>query len=284
LNIRYPQRPETHNLETSSERFFEECLPRTWSSEKPRHDYGVDLRVDIFEDNRATGLEFLVQLKSSHRAAIGETERIRLDLATYNYLAQKLQVVMFAKYVRAVNETYWILLSDIPQPEQLQQTFTIHIPKANALSRIRWASIAEHVRQVSEHKLTARQRIEDITRKLDEYLCPFCGSELTARIDAPVDPHQDDWDVKEVFECGFQRFGGIIERPCPNDPIFPLFEDYELRLSQAGKETDLKWMCFAVGKTPMARKLRLDIGYGETQDEAKNHVLLSYQSYARRRQ
>ena len=113
MNRRFPIRHDTHNLEALSERFFGNSLPTNWVSERITNDYGVDLRVDIFKSKRATGLEFLVQLKSSTRATKGRIERIRLRLPTYNYLVNKLQVVMLVKYIEETNEAYWILLRDI---------------------------------------------------------------------------------------------------------------------------------------------------------------------------
>jgi hypothetical protein len=284
MKRRYPLRPEPHNLQTLSERFFENCLPRDWVSETIKNDYGVDLRVDIFEDGRATGLEFLVQLKSSKRAANDQLEKIRLNLTTYNHLVNKLQVVMLVKYIEETNEAYWILLRDVPPPEQMQKTFTVYIPKANALSKISWLSVKNHVRQVTKDKLTTREQIEQIRKQFKDYLCPFCGSELTSRIDAPADPFEDDWDARESFSCGFQRFGNFVEQPCPNDPHFPRIEDYELHFSHNPEEPILKWQCFAVGKTDMARKLRLDIGFGQTQDDAKNQIIESYERYAKKKQ
>jgi hypothetical protein len=62
----------------------------------------------------ASGLELLVQLKASSRPAEGDNETITLRTATYNYLWDKLQVVMLVKYVEAVNEAYWLLLSEVP--------------------------------------------------------------------------------------------------------------------------------------------------------------------------
>lgn len=78
---------------------MQNALPNNWVVEKPPNDYGVDLRVDIFEGELATGLELLVQLKSSQRASEGDSESISLRLATYNYLWDKLQVVMLVKFV-----------------------------------------------------------------------------------------------------------------------------------------------------------------------------------------
>jgi len=256
-------------------------LPTNWVSERITNDYGVDLRVDIFESKRATGLEFLVQLKSSTRATKGRIERLRLRLVTYNYLVNKLQVVMLVKYIEETNEAYWILLRDIPPPDQMRQTFTIQIPKENTLSTISWVNINNHVRKVTGDKLTTREQIEQFRKEFKEYLCPFCGSELISRIDAPADPSEDHWDVRDTFSCGFQRFGNFIEQPCPSDPRFPQFEDFELHYSYIPEEPIHKWQCFAIGKTDMARKLGLGFGLGETKEEARNQILKEYNHYAK---
>lgn len=154
----YPQRPDSHQLEEISERFFVNTLPRNWRSERPGGDYGVDRKVDIFEENNATGLELLVQLKSSHAASEGEYETIRLETPTYNLLWDKVQVVMLVKYVEVENEAYWLLLSDVPEPNQAQNSFSIRIPKQNRLSSIDWQKIQEYIRQVTNGKIATRRR------------------------------------------------------------------------------------------------------------------------------
>lgn len=155
---KYPIRSNSHSLEAKSEVFFKKSLPETWTSDKPSNDYGVDLRIDIFEDGYATGLELLVQLKSSRRASKVQTETVNLRVATYNHLWDKLQVVMLVKYVEEVNEAYWLLMKDIPEPNQKQKTFTVHIPKENTLSTISWDEIQNYVRRVTDVKLAARRR------------------------------------------------------------------------------------------------------------------------------
>jgi hypothetical protein len=74
MNRRFPVRPQAHNLEELSERFIKQALPENWTSEKPKADYGVDLRIDIFEGELATGLELLIQLKASDNSTEGENE------------------------------------------------------------------------------------------------------------------------------------------------------------------------------------------------------------------
>jgi hypothetical protein len=73
-------------------------------------------------------------------------------------LWDKLQVVMLVKYVAEEDEAYWILLANVPQPNQDQETFTVTIPKTNTLSNIEWVHIQEYVRQLTDEKLAARRR------------------------------------------------------------------------------------------------------------------------------
>jgi len=158
MNRQFPTRTQAHNLEELSERFLNQCLPINWTSEKPEPDYGVDLRVDIFEGEDATGLELLIQLKASENATEGENETVQLRTVTYNHLWGKLQVVMLIKYVQEEHAAYWLLLKDVPAPNQEQATFTVRIPKANALSHIDWKCIEQYVREVTDEKITARRR------------------------------------------------------------------------------------------------------------------------------
>ena len=155
MTTQYPKRPHSHNLEEQSERCFIDSLPQNWTANKPPDDYGVDLVVNIFEGELAKGLELLVQLKSSKNASPGATETTPLRVASYNYLWGKLQVVMLVKYVEDINEAYWILMKDIPEPNQKRKTFTVHIPKENTLSIIRWNEIQYYVRKVTQGKLAA---------------------------------------------------------------------------------------------------------------------------------
>lgn len=86
-----------------------------------------------------------------------ETEKITLRLSTYNYLWNNLKVVLLIKYVQLENEAYWLLLKDVPEPNQENDTFTIHIPKENTLSNLDWNLISEYVREVTNDKLSARR-------------------------------------------------------------------------------------------------------------------------------
>jgi hypothetical protein len=161
----FPQRVKSQRLEELSFRFFQQALPKGWTTEKHFYDYGVDLSVDIFDGERATGLELLVQLKASAESSGNETETVSLKTSTYNLLRDKLQVVMIVKYVHADNDAYWMLLRDVPTPTQQTKTFTIHVPKANRLSVIPWENIHAHIRRVTRTKLAAMRRLDLERRK-----------------------------------------------------------------------------------------------------------------------
>lgn len=61
-----PLRPRSHHLEDESINEFIRVLPTQWVVRRKDHDYGVDLEVEIFDENgRATGLTFNVQLKAT---------------------------------------------------------------------------------------------------------------------------------------------------------------------------------------------------------------------------
>ena len=158
MDLKYPKRPRQHNLEELSKRYFISKLPNNWTTEQPDSDYGVDLRVDIFEGEYATGLELLIQLKASDTSVDEKNEKIKLKTTTYNYLWDKLQVVMLVKYIAEEDEAYWLFLNQVPKPDQDQETFTVNIPKTNKLSNIDWESIKQYIRSVTNEKLAARRR------------------------------------------------------------------------------------------------------------------------------
>jgi hypothetical protein len=127
-----------------------------------------------------------------------------------------------------------------------------------------------------------QSELESTLEELSEYRCPYCTAPLSVRIDAPADPEERDWDVREIFDCGFQQFGGFIERPCPADPCFPRWEEYELTFHHTPDEPHWKWQCYARGSTDMARRLSLSAGLGRTKDEAERNLREDYERVSTR--
>lgn len=83
----------------------------------------------------------------------------------------------------------------------------------------------------------------------------------------------------ERFECGYES-GGRSERPCPSDPKFPKFDDYDLTFQDVG---DSMWRCYPLGRTPMARSVSLPSGGGPTKQDAEAKVRQWYDFAARKR-
>ena len=127
-----------------------------------------------------------------------------------------------------------------------------------------------------------QSEIEDLREQIAEYKCPHCGAFLETRTDAPIDEDQSHWDIVEVFQCGFQTFGGDLQHPCPADPKFPSFEDYDLKCTQSEDYSSGNWQCYAWPKTAMAQKVRLGITHGKSADDAKRKMLATYLYRAKR--
>ena len=119
--------------------------------------------------------------------------------------------------------------------------------------------------------------LEAAREELAEFQCPTCGAAVSERLSCPADPEEKHWDIRETFECGYTHFGGELERPCPKDPNFPSFEDYDLQFGESQTERYWKWKCQAIGKTKMARCLWLPLGYGRTKEESEKAVRDSYE-------
>ncbi|MER8847480.1 toll/interleukin-1 receptor domain-containing protein [Mesorhizobium australicum] len=67
--------------------------------------------------------------------------------------------------------------------------------------------------------------------------------------------------------------GGSVDRPCPQDPRFPKFDDYEVVILPKPLSGAEGVTTMARPKTDMARKLRLNAGVGATEQEARARLL-----------
>jgi hypothetical protein len=140
----------------------------------------------------------------------------------------------------------------------------------------------EAMRDLQAQIEQAREELEAAKEDLAEYRCPYCEAPLSSRNEAPLDENERDWDTVEHFACGYSHFGSQVQSPCPADPKFPRFEDYDLHFSELKTDPLWNWRCVALGKTPMARLLSLTPGLGRTQEEAAAHVKESYDHHAKR--
>ena len=82
-----PGRPEGHSRSTWSTRAFASVLPREWLVHPLEEDYGIDRRVEVFEDGHTTGVFFNVQLKST-KTGRGQRPAESIKRTTLNYWNQ----------------------------------------------------------------------------------------------------------------------------------------------------------------------------------------------------
>jgi hypothetical protein len=136
------------------------------------------------------------------------------------------------------------------------------------------------IRDLQQEIERMKEELEAAHEELSEYRCPYCAAPLIERINAPADPEEKYWDLREIYECGYMCFGGYAERPCPSDPKFPKFHEYELKFFNSPNEQFFKWQCYAFPKTDMARKLSLDMGFGRTKEEAAQSLRDRYNKHA----
>lgn len=94
-----PKRPRQHQIEDISRAKFKLILPDRWVERSVSHDYGIDCEVEIFdEDERAVGLSFLVQLKSTENSDDEESRRVTLKVDSIKYFLSKQTPVLIVRY------------------------------------------------------------------------------------------------------------------------------------------------------------------------------------------
>ncbi|RPE76469.1 MULTISPECIES: DUF4365 domain-containing protein [unclassified Frondihabitans] len=100
-----PQRPYQHVLESDSRKAFEQRLPGNWIVEPREHDYGIDLDVEIFDGDSATGMRFGVQLKGQVKS--DDPARVTLRRSTLNYWRESDVPVVVIVWDEWTDRVFW---------------------------------------------------------------------------------------------------------------------------------------------------------------------------------
>jgi hypothetical protein len=88
--------------------------------------------------------------------------------------------------------------------------------------------------------------------------------------------------MRREFACGYMDFAGVMEHPCPSDPRFPKFSDYEIEWSENPERPFEGWTCHANPKTEMARLVGSLQSFGRTKEEALDRVKERYRRHGGR--
>ena len=94
-----PNRPRSHQIEDESRRAFSSKLPPPWLFHDETRDYGIDARVEIFDDrNLGSGRMFLVQLKATDQVELGRALSVKLKKDQHEYYRQLDLPVLIVRY------------------------------------------------------------------------------------------------------------------------------------------------------------------------------------------
>lgn len=164
-----PIRPRSHRLEDISISRFTALLPEAWVVRRKDQDYGVDLEVEIFEeDGRSTGLIFLVQLRATDDAK--KAAKIRLDVAQVEYFQSLSLPTIVVRYCDGPSSFFWQWHFNIAaaMPNTAAKSFTYKYEGSES-----WTTeSATRIRQT----LDVRRLIEDYPASQPIHLADDAGS------------------------------------------------------------------------------------------------------------
>ena len=107
-----PKRTRSHRLEDISVVEFQRLLPDEWVCRSKDKDYGVDLEVEIFdEDGNSTGLLFFVQLKATDSEEAERSVSMKLD--RLEYLASLDAPSILVRYCDATRATHFMWIGNV---------------------------------------------------------------------------------------------------------------------------------------------------------------------------
>ena len=135
------KRPRSHQLEDESITAFRAARPSGWPLRKKDDDYGIDLEVEIFdEEETSTGLLFFVQLKATDAA----TERkISLDREYLQDICQYDSPTIIVRYFARDGRLYWAWAADLlAQFPEGQASKVFHFDDHAILDREAFAEIS----------------------------------------------------------------------------------------------------------------------------------------------
>jgi hypothetical protein len=143
-----PKRPRAHQLEAEARRELKEIFDggQGWTVEDLHEDYGEDLLVRIFQQNKATPLSFYVQSKATDSIARFQKQpskfSVRVSKGHMRHWADFWEPVVVTLYDAKTRKTYWecvqIFVEGRDGDKRIKnpgKTLTISIPYANILDK-----------------------------------------------------------------------------------------------------------------------------------------------------
>ncbi len=153
-----PGSPRQHELDRETIGYIRSKLPFRWPCEEAQHDYGIDLRIEIHENYRATGLKFNVQAKGHEHFQIVFSDQIAqsLKVSTLNYFDSLLEPVLLVVYSAQDKQAHYLWtrpyiheVLDAEKPDwrtqDVESEITLHVPLKNVFDEMAYQDIWKYV-------------------------------------------------------------------------------------------------------------------------------------------
>jgi len=142
-----PKRPKSHEREEKSRQRFAALVPtdRALLRPRPAPEYGVDIDVELVDDERMTGAEFSVQLKS--KANVTGRPQVSIALSTLNYWRKMSRPILLVLWDDASDRFWgrWAHNIDTHTARDGQKSVSITFAENDRLLTSRWLSIENEV-------------------------------------------------------------------------------------------------------------------------------------------
>ena len=200
-----PNRPQQHQLADISVTRFKALLPAAWVCREKDRDYGIDLEVEIFdEDGTSTGLLFYVQVRATDNVSLKDNVSMKLD--QLHYIESFESPTIIARYCRPTDTFYWIWSFNafIQVGREDQKTVTLRFDEGDL-----WQS-ETHSQVV--RTLSVRRTVKSPNRKTNIYLIPHfnkLSTEQTFTCNRAI--------ARVLESCRFFRIHGSINDSLPID-------------------------------------------------------------------
>lgn len=273
---------------TSGSEAQRSVLPTTW---KELCDQGWLEEVELYGDKcyRLTGSGWLECL---WRTGVGKKKEFLDGLGTL--------MAAFKRYVKGRQKDVVVEFERLVADSGLSPGQVFNVIESAAIEKLlrrhgaKWQErgvlvriplhfgleLLDHSGDIRAELKKLQEDLESAREELKEFHCSFCGAPIDAQGTMSLSEDVDGYYI--AYACGRYETDGYGARPCPSDPQFPKFEEYELQFVENPKEPSLKWTCYARPMTKAAQQAHIDSGLGRTREEAETRVVESYRRISRK--
>lgn len=222
------RRPKAHEIDELAQRVFQDAMPPGWVHRKQHPDYGVDYLVEIFKNEKPTGIQFAVQLKGTQSLRLRKgVVRFPLETSHLVYYLDKVSPPVFLIVVDvAARCGYWLFTQAYALDKlhgrdwRRQKTVTLQLAAENNLAdtdRLQTA-VRRAVARMAELHPASIPGVITAERKRMESLDP----RFEIKVEATEDGTQYHLLAKEPVEGRFTLKG-------PPNEVQQKFEDLVFR-------------------------------------------------------